>query len=170
MARPRSTYPAEIRKERSYRAIFLCPQTQRTLLRWLRRWRIAATDRRDVVQEVLERALRTWATYDPTIAGPRRWLRRIAQRAAADYHRARRRVDEPAEAPDALELADPGPSGQDLVDAMESVCAADPASLRVIVAYDVHGIPMKAIAKDLGIGLSTAYERRSRVIAALQAA
>lgn len=159
--------PAE-QKQHAFTSIFLLRDTYGDILHRLRALGVPLHDRPDLAQEIMERAFRSWSTYDPLCAPYKHWLNGIIVRVAVDYHRARAKQRRLRRA--ALSAAHPSPTGQDLVDTLESLRALPSSAFGLVVAYDVEGIPMKTVARGLGIGVSTAYNRRSTVRAALEAA
>lgn len=168
MEQSRPTRSPEERKQRAFTAIFLRSGTYRNILHRLGALCVPLHDRADVAQEIMENALRSWPSYDPLSAPHEHWLNGIIVRTAVDYHRAYAKQRRVRRAARVAPL--PSHTGQDVVDLLEMLRALPASAFGVVVAYDIDGIPMKAVARDHGIAVSTAYNRRSAVRAALQAA
>jgi RNA polymerase sigma-70 factor, ECF subfamily len=118
-------------------------------------------------------ALRSAHTYDPAKASLERWINRITVNVAADWHeRARRGREEPPGELQEQEEDAPQPdkaieATQDLQSLQEALRFV-PLDLRaIVVAHDLDGIPMQEIAERYRLPLSTAYNWRTRGIAAL---
>ncbi len=79
------------------------------VLRLLRRFRVHASEREDVAQEVWSVVQRSATSYDPTRGTRRAWIAGIARNAARAFHRTRRRRPEFSQSTD-REPADPRPA------------------------------------------------------------
>lgn len=65
-----------------------------------------------------------------------------------------------------VDAEDPNPSVHDCLECLEGPGVLD----ALVIAHDIDGIPMKVIARELGISVATAYARRARAVKALQVA
>src|SRR3954468_836308 len=119
----------------------------------------------DLTADTFERALRTWARFDPRRAGVRTWLCQLARTAALDHFRAERRrrgreeryAREPE--PDATEIS----SG--LSPELERGLAALSAGEREVIALRVVlELDGPAAAHVLGISQSACSTRLSRAL------
>lgn len=155
------------------RAAVSAPTMQARLRRWLYGLLIPKQDREDVAQDATMQALRSADTYDPSKSRPERWFNRIALHVAAHWHqRARHRHEVLQADPPELEAeelpADVALAQEEdrltLLEALQSV----PLELRaIVVAHELHGIPMRDVAKRSGVPVSTAYKWRAQGLAAL---
>lgn len=144
--------------------------------RWLGRLGVARRHRRDVRQDVLLGAFQRFYTYDPDRARPERWLNRIAVHVASHHRdRAVHRREELRR--DFGRMRDQAPGAEERLILEERrmelyrlLDGLDGGSRMILVAHDIDGAPMAAIAHAAGIPLSTAYKRRTRALAALRRA
>ena len=130
----------------------------------LLRFGVGMRDAEDVTQEVFMQVHRKLSEYDP--ARPMRaWLYGFAFRAASEYRRSARQrrellgqgvVERPATAGSADELLIGQQEQQLATQALEHV---DFERRAVLIAYELHEIPMKEVAAALEIPLHTAYSR-----------
>jgi Sigma-70, region 4 len=156
---------------------------------WVARLQVPSSERKDVAQDVVLAACRSWGTFRKDFGSPAlrkgraprtvagvpmltfsRWLNGIAVKVAAEYHAMEHRQFEELTAkpidPKVEDLALRAPELFDIererraaLDALLSI----PAELRgIIIAHDLDGIPMKEIAEREGVPLSTAYKWRER--------
>lgn len=160
----------ESEKEQAFQIVFCRSSTITDVRRWLARLSVPASDLWDLAQDVFARGLKTWCSYDPRRMEPLRWLYQITRSVASAYNRRVRRRGRWAAADDEGEVdaEDPSPSPHACLEVLEGLSGLDAVTQKVIIAFDVDGIPMKIIAGDLGISLPAAYARRSRGIASLQ--
>ena len=173
--RQRGRASAPLDKERAEALLFGRRETITSVRRWLRRLGVPLEDLPDVLQDVLKNAWSSWHTYDPTRSRPERWLNKIAVHLAAHYRdQARHHREELAAEPGDIDAADPSLDASELMeleqmrtivrDALDEL----PRDLReVLIAHDIDGVPMAAIAEHQGIPLSTAYKWRARALDAL---
>ncbi|XXX80271.1 sigma-70 family RNA polymerase sigma factor [Sorangium sp. So ce134] len=151
--------------------------TRRRVDRWLRRLRVPAHDRRDLIQTVLLTAVERFPSYDPSRGPLDRWMNGIAVHVAGRHARKASRRREVLTDPEDLCAVDPSPSAAALLLAEErhmllrALVLELPVELRsVLVQHDVHEMAMKDVAEMQGIPLSTAYKRRSRAAEGLREA
>ncbi|MCC6558856.1 MAG: RNA polymerase sigma factor [Polyangiaceae bacterium] len=144
--------------------------------RWLKRLEVARRYRQDVRQDIFLGALQSFYTYDPHRARPERWLNRIVVHIASRHRqRAVHRREELRQ--DFSRLRDHTPTAEERLILEERrmklhrLLAGLDGDLRMIlIAHDIEGVPMTAIAEGVGIPLSTAYKWRARALAALRGA
>jgi RNA polymerase sigma-70 factor (ECF subfamily) len=139
----------------------------------LRRLGAPRSDLEDLVHEVFLRVQARLSEYDPR-RPVRPWLFGFAYRVASEQRRSGRRRFE------VLGLdAEPVESSRadDVVQAREERAMAEAAlgalSLErraLIVMHELEGVPMKTIARELGVPLNTAYSRLRLAREALAAA
>lgn len=158
-------------KEHAFKLVF-CEKTLADVWRRLERLIIPLRDREDVRQEVFESAFASWHAYDPTIAPPWGWLNKIVIYTAAKYW-SRSYLKHEELTPDDPQSETPAPSPsaykiieaeQDWLNLLHVLQSLDEKSRSVFVAHDIDEIPMKEIASNFGIPITTAYKRRTRAI------
>ncbi|WP_437760074.1 RNA polymerase sigma factor [Sorangium sp. So ce1389] len=144
-------------------------ETMKRVERWLRRLRVPARERRDLIQTVLLAAVESFPSYDPSRGSPVRWLNGIAVNVAGHHAGKAYRWREVLMDPEDLGVADERPSAAALLLAeeryalMRALVLELPVELRsVLVLHDVDEVEMKVVAERQGIPLSTAYKRRRR--------
>jgi len=151
-------------------------RTMATVWLWLIRLGIPLRDRDDLRQEVFFEAYRRLPEYDPQFGSPVHWLFHVAQD-VVQHHAARTAAsrEELTPSPPADE-ADPTPDAQTDLEREEArlslleALGALQAELRaVVVACDIDGLSMRAIAARCGIPVSAAHRRRSRAFSILRA-
>ena len=127
------------------------------------RSRVADTDgAEDVLQDVyLKIHLRVGTVRDEERIGA--WVFRVARNAVADYHRAKKPVQELGEVPE----APPDPEGEDLERelrrSVRGMLEGLPAEHReALYLTEYEGLTQKELAERLGIGLSGAKSRVQR--------
>lgn len=152
------------------------PKATAAIWHWLDRLGVPLRDRRDASQDVLERAIRSWATFDPMRSRVERWTNKITVHTAGHYHAARRALKRQGsvpldDAPEAHEVAAEEPDPGDLLDSARAggivlnlVLGLDADARAVVVAHDLDSVPMADIAERRGIPLSTAYKVRARAL------
>ncbi|WP_437646147.1 sigma-70 family RNA polymerase sigma factor [Sorangium sp. So ce362] len=154
-------------------ARLFCPMLVRAVPRWLARLGVPRCHRGDVAGQVWVNAWESWPRFDPKRGRPERWLNAITVHVAARYHeRARHRGEVLV---DLIEVFDPAPDAATAMESdnvrastMDAVNDLDPDLRFVLVAHDLHGVPMAKIAEDAGLPLSTVYKRRTKAIGALR--
>ena len=124
-------------------------------------------DAEEVAQEAFEKLLRAWpkvGRYDD----PAAWVRQVAIRTLISRHRrsevavaARTRVAEPAWL---AGHAEPSDIRVDVADAMERLPIEQRA---VVLLHHVYDLPVRAVARELGVPTGTVKSRLSRARAAL---
>ena len=122
----------------------------------------------DLVQDTIERALRTADRFDPSRpAGP--WLRRILHNLAVDRMRRSEHEMSVAEVEDDWRrdeyTVDPATVAQRTLDReeLEDALVRIPFSHRaVVLLHDVEGFTVRDVAESLGIGLPAAKQRLRR--------
>ncbi|WP_437625997.1 RNA polymerase sigma factor [Sorangium sp. So ce1151] len=158
--------------QQAFEILFKSQDTYGKLLGWLTKLAVNRSDREDVAQSVLLGALENFQSYNPERAKPERWLNRIAVYTAAHYHEKAHLRKEvlTGDGPD-IEFTDEDQSteaalagNQERMFVLEVFQSIDLELRSVLVAHDIHGIPMKEIAEKRGIPLSTAYKWRARAI------
>lgn len=127
----------------------------------------------DIAQEVVCAIFRGLPSFDPSLAttpelAAEAWVYGICGRQAANYRRARRRRAEVFRDPrDVDGLSDTtAPSVEDLFFACETnaalaraLDAMEPFRRDVMVAHELHDVPMAEIAHRQGVSVNTAWNR-----------
>ncbi|WP_437897171.1 RNA polymerase sigma factor [Sorangium sp. So ce124] len=139
------------------------------LARWLVRLGVPSSEVRDVAQDVLEQLLKTWGKYDANIGPVDRWQNRIAVFTALHYHEKvkGRPWERPGVEPDP-ETPDESPTALELVEDLSqrqharALMHQISPDLREVLARYLAGMPMKEIATQLSLPVSTAYRRLAR--------
>ena len=132
--------------------------------RSLRRHGVKPGDAEDLAQDVLIVVWRRWRDYDR--GRPlRAWLSGIAARVARDHLRRRWREIPHGQ----IEIVDPTLVGEDQVESsrtrtlvMAALAALPDRHRLAIVLHDVQGLSPSAIARAMGVPVSTAYTRLRR--------
>ena len=161
--------------EMAFACLFQKGSTRAAVEVWLGKLGVHRQDRKDVAQEVFLAAHQSFHTYDPTRARPERWLNRITVHVAARFlERVRRRREEPA-SDDMEDRADEQPSAdewlaqeQTRADILGLVHTLDERLRRVLIAYELEGVPMSEIAGQESISLSNAYKLRAKALRRLR--
>jgi RNA polymerase sigma factor (sigma-70 family) len=125
----------------------------------------------DLAAETFEKALRSWARYDPRRASERTWLCRIARSVALDHFRSdarRRRREERFVRETILDEEEPmfpGVFSAELDAALRSLSAAEREvlALRIVLDFDAE-----AAARVLGIGRAACSMRLGRALRKLE--
>jgi RNA polymerase sigma factor (sigma-70 family) len=130
-------------------------------------------DAEDLTQLTFERALRAWGRYDPARSQPSTWLLAIARNTLIDHYRAAARTrqitleemgaDEPASAPDAVDL---GISGE-LLNALRLLSARDREVVALRYGADLNG---PEIAQVTGLSLANVQQILSRSLRRMRGA
>lgn len=157
-------------KDRAYRILFR-QKTIEMVWAWLQYLGVPLRDRHDLGQDVMEHGWKSWLTYDPMRGRPLRWLFKIAVHKASHYFKRaqHRREVQPVEAEDLEDVPDDRPDVGEQIDAarlpdamLALLQTLEPELRHVLVAHEIDGIPMREIADQLGIPLTTAYKWHAR--------
>lgn len=158
-------------------AVLFSEKTFAALWHWLESLGVPMRDRRDVAQDVLLAAFRSFHTYDAMRSRPERWLNKITVHVAAHYRDRAQHRREVISAEPLLEAVDPAPLACEQIEAAQRrrvtfdlVRTLEPELGSVVIAHDIDEIPMADLAEQQGIPVSTAYKRRIRAVEALAAA
>jgi RNA polymerase sigma-70 factor, ECF subfamily len=162
-------------RQRAWRYLFR-RETLQSVRRWLRKLGVAEQDCHDVAQVVMVQALYAFPGYSPERGRPERWLNSIAVHVALHHEeKTRRRRARATPTERARELVDDRPSAEAALCAEEArrrllvaLCEIQPDLGRILCAHDLDEIPMKDVARAMGIPLSTAYKRRTSALSALK--
>lgn len=138
---------------------------RRGLYRFVRSRVSADSDAEDLVQVVLERALKSAAAGETE--SPTSWLYAVARNAIVDYYRARSRAPQQTEVDEALAMVDDDESSghgrRTIAACMEPLLSSlDTETQRVLRWADVDDWSMQRIADELGMPLSSAKSRVQR--------
>lgn len=159
-------------KGRAFRVLFNETACERVRV-WLQRSGVPLRDRDDVSQKVFLAAFRKFATYEPTRAPPDRWLHGITRRIAKQYWTWAKDTREDLTPDPITEDVDEHPIADEVIVRGEEATEAydllqrvelDLRWVLVLNLYD--GVPVKEIAAERGIPLSTTYALRARALAA----
>jgi DNA-directed RNA polymerase specialized sigma24 family protein len=109
---------------------------------------------------------------------PERWLNKITVHVGSHYRQRAQHRREQLTPNDGIDAHDPSPAAPERIAAEQerrqvwdlAYYYLDPDLRGVLVAHDLDGVPMKEIAEERGIPLSTAYKWRTRALTALEAA
>jgi RNA polymerase sigma factor (sigma-70 family) len=160
-------------RQQAYELLFQ-QKTIALVWRWLERLCIPLRDRGDASQEVFLEAHKSFHKYNPLLARPERWLNQIAVHMASHYHARAVNRREVLTSEDFFEKEDAGPGMDEQLEQeearlrlLELLQRVDPKLRYVLVEHDLNHIPMREVAKQLGIPVNTAYKWRDRAIAAL---
>lgn len=159
-------------KEQAFRSLFN-EEARARVCGWLQRFAVPVRDRDDVSQDVLLVAFRKLPTYEPKRAPPYRWLHGITRRVARQYwSRARGEREDPTPDPinedvDEHPIADELISqGQEATEAYDLLQQVEPDLRWMLILNLCDGVPVKLIAVERRIPLSTTYKVRARALAA----
>lgn len=157
-------------KEQAFRSLF-SEEARARVCGWLQRFAVPVRDRDDVSQEVLLVAFRKRDTYEPKTAPPYRWLHGITRRVARKYwSRVRDEREDPT--PDPInEDVDEHPIADELISQRQEATEAydllqqvEPGLRWVLVLNLYDGVPVKVIAEERRIPLSTTYKLRAQAV------
>jgi RNA polymerase sigma factor (sigma-70 family) len=160
-------------RRQAYELLFQ-KKTVASVWRWLERLCIPLRDRRDASQEVFLEAHKSFHRYNPLLARPERWLNQIAVHMASHYHNRAVNRREVLKAEGFFEEEDAGPGMDEQIEReetrlrlLELLQRVDPKLRYVLVEHDLNHIPMREVAEQLGIKVTTAYKWRARALTAL---